>query len=104
MAAQDLIISRQGPSSASSYLDPDMPGVDGPDGATILFAMFRKRWLLLVVIAAASSGLAILASLQFGKNTATVRSALIYTGLPETTAQRVRAAWARHGSGNDYVG
>ncbi len=64
-----------------------MPGADGPDGATILFAMFRKRWILLFVIAAASSGLAILASLQFGKYTATVRSALIYTGLPESATR-----------------
>lgn len=82
MAAQDLIISRRGSPSSSTFLDPDAPGADGPDGATILFAMFRKRWILLAVIAAASSGLAFLASMQFGKSTATVKSALIYTGLP----------------------
>ncbi len=71
-----------------------MPGTEGPDGATILFAMLRKRWILLTVIVAASSGLATLASLQFSKSTASIKSALIYTGLPNSMSQ----------SSNDVLG
>src|SRR6185503_14220297 len=62
------------------------PGTDGPDGATILFAMFRKRWILLFVIAAASAGLAFLFALQFGGHSAIIKSVLIYTGLPISTS------------------
>jgi len=49
--------------------------------------MFRHRWILLTVIAAVSSGLAALAAMQFGKYTAHVKSALIYTGLPAAMSQ-----------------
>ncbi len=85
MAAQDLIISRRGSVSPSSYLEPDGSGADGPDGATILLTMLRKRWLLLVVIALASVGLAVVAGLQFSSSKAEIKSALIYTGLPASS-------------------
>ena len=87
MAAQDLIISRRGAALPSSYLDPDSLSTDGPDGAAILIATLRKRWLLLLVIALASGGLAVLACLQFGKNTAEIKSTLLYTGLLDSAAQ-----------------
>ena len=90
MAAQDLIISRRGAALPSAYLDPDSLSTDGPDGAAILAATLRKRWLLLLVIAVASGGLAVLACLQFGSNTADIKSALIYTGLPDSAAQASR--------------
>lgn len=86
MAAQDLIISRRGPASSGPYYDSDAgsPDTSGPDGAAVLFSTLRKRWLLLVVIGVVSGGLATLAAWQFGKETATVKSAIIYTGLPAT--------------------
>ena len=87
MAAQDLIISRRGTALPSSYVDPDTSSTDGPDGAAILAAMLRKRWLLLLVIAIASAGIAILACLQFGRQSAEIKAALIYTGLPSSTSQ-----------------
>ena len=85
MAAQDLIISRRGPAAPASYLDPDASGNDGPDGASILFGVLRKRWLLLLFIALASGGLAGLGSYQLGRSTAYIDTSLIYTGLPDSS-------------------
>lgn len=86
MAAQDLIISRRGPTASASYYDsePGSPDSNGPDGAAVLFSTLRKRWLLLVVIGLVSGGLAALASWQFGKHTGVIKAAIIYTGLPST--------------------
>jgi Mrp family chromosome partitioning ATPase len=83
VAAQDLIISRRGPVSSNSYLDTDSADSTA-DGASILFNAIRKRWLLMIVIAVAAGGLATVASMQFGRYTAVIDSALIYTGLPSS--------------------
>lgn len=88
LAAQDLIISRRNPGASSSYLDSDPSSGDpsGPDGAAVLFSTLRNRWLLLVVIAVVSGGLASLAAWQFSRKTAVVKAAIIYTGLPNASA------------------
>jgi Mrp family chromosome partitioning ATPase len=83
VAAQDLIISRRSSALPGSYLDSD-PAADGPDGAAILFAVLRKRWLILLLIALACGGLAFLAAKQFGRNTASINSSMIFTGLPDS--------------------
>jgi Mrp family chromosome partitioning ATPase len=84
LAAQDLIISRRSPAASSSYYDPDQgsPDSTGPDGAAVLFSTLRKRWLLLVVIGVVSGGLASLAAWQFGRETAVIKAAVMYAGLP----------------------
>ena len=86
LAAQDLIISRRGPAATGSYYDPDPGASDstGPDGAAVLFSTLRKRWLLLVVIGVVSAGLATLAAWLFTKQSAVVKAAVIYAGLPNT--------------------
>ena len=87
MAAQDLIISRRSPAT-SAYLDSDPSSGDasGPDGAAVLFTTLRSRWLLLVVIGVVSAGLASLAAWKFSHNTAVIKAAIIYTGLPSASA------------------
>ncbi len=87
MAAQDLIIARRGTSAPSGYLDGDATEAGNPDGATILLAVLRKRWLLLFCIALVSAGLGVLAAMQLGQTTAIVNSSLIFTGLPDASRQ-----------------
>lgn len=83
VAAQDLIISRRG-QNPSSYFDGDVDS-EGADGATILIGILRKRWILLFIITFVSAALALFASMQFGKESAVVKSTLIYTGFPAQT-------------------
>jgi Mrp family chromosome partitioning ATPase len=87
LAAQDLTFSRRGAAVSAPYYDSDSgsPDSTGPDGAAVLFSTLRKRWLLLVVIGVVSAGLATLAAWQFGKQTAVVKTAIIYTGLPSSS-------------------
>jgi Mrp family chromosome partitioning ATPase/capsular polysaccharide biosynthesis protein len=87
VAAQDLIISRRGQSAPASFYDPDSPEASGPDGATILLGVLRKRWLLLLCVAAVSAVLAVICVMQLGRTSATITSSLIFTGLPDTSHQ-----------------
>jgi Mrp family chromosome partitioning ATPase/cell division protein FtsL len=87
LAAQDLIISRRSPAATSNYLDadPNLTEPMGPDGPAVVFATLRKRWLLLFVIALVSAGMAALAAWLFSRQTATIKAAIIYTGLPNAS-------------------
>ncbi len=84
MAAQDLIISRRGPTAAAPYYDsdPSSPDSAGPDGAAVLLSTLKKRWLPLVLIGLVSGLLAGLVAWQLAKDKVIVKAAVIYTGLP----------------------
>ncbi len=84
MAAQDLIISRRGPTASAPYYDsdPGSPDSAGPDGAAVLLSTLKKRWLLLVLIGLVSGLLAGLAAWQLANDKVIVKAAMIYTGLP----------------------
>lgn len=80
MAAQDLVMTHRGRGGTPYPEGESDPG--GTDGAALLLAILRKRWLLLLVITIVSGAIAFLASWQLGQTSSVIKSTLIYTGLP----------------------